>query len=335
MNGWYTTDENLVQQPGVNGEGRVLYGNFSTSTPTGFRATPARIDAMHLTNAVKVFNKSGVADHQRRVHARQADRPHHRRERQLRLHELAGPHVADELAGASRTSSSRRSTARSRIATSRPSTFDRTHRVTLTGTAQLPYGFNLGAIYVGQSGTPYTWTVNGDVNADGINGNDLVYVPRNMSEISIAPITGAGGVVTRTPEQQWSDLDAFISSQDCLQGARGRFVQRGECRNPWSNILNLRFGWGMNTYQKQRFEVQVDIFDFMNLLNSDWGTFDSVTGFENAPIAFLRAVGYDTTNNRPIYNFNSPLRADGRVESTSFSPTSSRWRIQLGARYDF
>src|SRR5262249_43979428 len=126
--------------------------------------------------------------------------------------------------------------------------------------------------------------------------------------------------------------------QDCLAGARGRFVQRGECRNPWSNLVNLRFAWGMHTYQQQRFEVQLDIFDFMNLIDPGWGHFDQVTGFETAPGSFLQAVGYDPAMNRPVYKFVAPspsaVSKDGII-STVYSPTSSRWRIQLGARYEF
>ena len=61
-----------------------------------------------------------------------------------------------------------------------------------------------------------------------------------------------------------------------------------------------------------------------------WGLVNQVAAFETGP-AFLRAVGYDQTMNRPIYSFTQPAV----VESTSFSPTLSRWRMQLGARYSF
>jgi hypothetical protein len=83
----------------------------------------------------------------------------------------------------------------------------------------------------------------------------------------------------------------------------------------------------------QRIEVQWDIFNVMNLLNRSWGLFDSVTGFETVSggASFLNPTGYDVANNRPRYTFvpqNSPT-------STIYGPTSSRWRMQLGARYVF
>jgi hypothetical protein len=201
----------------------------------------------------------------------------------------------------------------------RPSAFDRPHKITLTGMAGLPYGFGLGAIYVGQSGLPYTWTVNGDVNGDGINGNDLVFVPARPTDITLMD------------PSQYTALQNFINSQDCLREARGKFVERGACRNPWQHLVNLRASWVSPQVEKGRFEVQLDIFNFLNLINSDWGLLDQATPFENHPSAFLRAVGYDTANNRPIYSFTAPTA----VETTVYSPTTSRWRIQLGARYMF
>jgi hypothetical protein len=59
--------------------------------------------------------------------------------------------------------------------------------------------------------------------------------------------------------------------------------------------------------------------------------FNQATGFENVNSSFLKAVGYDTANGRPLYQFTAPTS----VVNTLYSPTSSRWRIQLGARYSF
>jgi len=154
----------------------------------------------------------------------------------------------------------------------------------------LPYGFTAGLIYNGQSGLPYTWTVSGDVNADGINGNDLVFVPADASQITLQDPT------------QYQALSDFVDSQECLRKARGQFVQRGACRNPWQSFLNLRVGWKSPEIVKgQRAEVQLDV------------------------------LGYDAANSRPVYSFTAPTA----VRTTVFSPTLSRWRIQLGARYAF
>jgi hypothetical protein len=94
----------------------------------------------------------------------------------------------------------------------------------------------------------------------------------------------------------------------------------------------MRFSWiSPDIIKGQHFELQWDIFNVLNLLNSKWGHFDSATGFETHNSRFLQAVGYDTVNNRPIYNFIAPTS----VTTTVYSPTQSRWRMQLGARYIF
>ncbi len=173
---------------------------------------------------------------------------------------------------------------------------------------------------MGQSGTPYTWTVSGDVNADGISGNDLVFVPESPEQITLQD------------SAQYEALNNFIDSQDCLREAKGDFVRRGACRNPWQNVVDVRLGWNSPEWVKgQHLEVQLDIFNFLNLVNSDWGLFEQEATFENHSAQFLRAVGYDTANNRPIYSFTEPAE----VRSVVFSPTRSRWRMQLGAKYVF
>jgi hypothetical protein len=163
------------------------------------------------------------------------------------------------------------------------------------------------------------WTVNGDVNADGINGNDVVFVPANASQISLMD------------PAQYDALATCINSQDCLKGAKGHFIKRGACRNPWTEFLNVRGTWQSPQVMGQRFEVQLDFFNVLNLVHNKWGLIDQAASFENANSTFLRAVGYDAAAGRPIYTFAAPASVVNPVHS----PTSSRWRIQLGARYRF
>ena len=78
-------------------------------------------------------------------------------------------------------------------------------------------------------------------------------------------------------------------------------------------------------------ELQADIFNLLNMLNPKWGLFEQESQFENHASAFLRAVGYDAANNRPVYTFTAPTA----VRTTVYTPTLSRWRMQIGARYTF
>jgi hypothetical protein len=318
LNAFYINDENLVEQ-GVDAEGRNIYGTFA---PTGFRASPTRVDTEDLNAAMQVFNKNGG-----RVYTAT-----------FQLQQRLGDR-ADLSLGYTYSNSRDRISFTSSQAFSnfqfapvdganddrnvRPSAFDRPHKLTAAGTVRLPLGFATGLTYVGVSGAPYTWTVSGDVNADGISGNDAVFVPAEASQISLMD------------PSQYAALDQFISSQGCLNESRGHIIRRGACRNPWLNLVNLRLSWTspkVSAVDKDhRLEIQFDIFNLLNLLNNDWGLLDQAASFETHGSQFLRAVGYDAAQRRPIYTFTAPQA----VESTIYSPTASRWRMQLGARYTF
>ena len=321
VNAWYFEDENLVPQ-GVNGEGREMYGTPTKNTAGaftgGFTATRADTKVIGSNFAIKTFNKSGG----------------HTGSATFQLQKQFGRRYGVSVAYTYSRSYDRMSLTSS-IASSNyrfnvvdggvdsravtPSDFDRPHKLTVTGTAALPYGFGIGLSYVGVSGTPYTWVTSNDVNGDGVAQNDLMFVPANASQISM---------VNSANYQAFAD---FINSQDCLANAKGGFVRRNACRNPWQDFLDMRITWNSPSWKGgQHIEAQWDIFNVLNLINSQWGHYDQVAQFENAtPV--LTSVGYDAANKRPIYSYK-PL---GAIIQPVYSATLSRWRMQLGARYVF
>ena len=127
-------------------------------------------------------------------------------------------------------------------------------------------------------------------------------------------------------------LSAFIDSQGCLADARGTLLKRGACRNPWQNFLNGRITWVTPDIKGQHGELQLDIFNLINLATlGKYGLSEEATGFETHGQTFLSAVGYDAAANRPVYSFTQPTT----VTTNVYSATQSRWRMQLGARYAF
>src|SRR5207253_25028 len=288
VNGWYTNDENLKFQ-GLDGEGRATYGTLrsgttSTGAPT-IVASPVRFDTKFMNQAIEVYNKNGG-----KVTSFTAQ-----------LQKAFGRRYGISVAYTYARSLDRISLTSSQALSNwrfapidgdldnrnvRPSAFDRPHKITISGTASLPFGFVIGLSYVGQSGTPYTWLVTGDVNGDGQNGNDVPFIPANPAQISLQDPT------------QYTKLAQFIDSQDCLRDAKGGFVQRGACRNPWQDFMDLRLSWLSPDLKGQRIEAQWDIFNVLNLLNPAWGHFDQVASFETAPSNFLSATGYDAVNKR-------------------------------------
>ncbi|HZH80281.1 MAG TPA: hypothetical protein VFD68_03185, partial [Gemmatimonadales bacterium] len=200
----------------------------------------------------------------------------------------------------------------------RTSVFDTPNKITASGTINLPYGVDFSLVYIGYSGMPFSYVVSNDANADGISGNDMIYVPRNRSDITLSDTTTAN----------WNKLNSFISGEDCLNNNRGRLLPRNSCRNPWQDYLNARIVKGFRTLNGQSVELSIDVFNILNLLNGTWGRITQTAQFEEQPM--LTQTGYDVVNQRGIYNLLLPKRPAVLLNSLS-----SRWRLQGGLRYTF
>jgi len=201
----------------------------------------------------------------------------------------------------------------------RPSFFETPHKVSVAATLDLPYRVRLSLLYQGASQPPYTYVIDGDANADGIGGpgsvkNDIVYVPRNAGDISLALASDS------------AKLQAFIEEQSCLRDQRGRIMARGSCRNGWLGFLNARLTKAVPVAGGQHLEITADVFNLLNLMSPRWGRYRDVT--TSPSVQLLQLVGWDAARGRGIYRFVSPPR--GVVDDVA-----SRWRVQLGARYAF
>jgi hypothetical protein len=216
----------------------------------------------------------------------------------------------------------------------RTSVFDRPHKITMSGTVALPYRIDFSLIYIGVSGTPYAYVVNGDINADGVGGtnrefNDLFYVPLDASDITMLPTAGDGGAA------EFAALDEYIEDEPCLREQRGKIMERNSCRNPWANFLNARLTWNVPTTRGQRFEVSAEMFNLLNWMSSDWGLVKQTSAFEGTAVVRRVNTGtaaerFDAANDRHIYDFIGNVDNLRRIQTTD-----SRWRMQLGARYTF
>ena len=188
----------------------------------------------------------------------------------------------------------------------------------------------ISLFYNGQSGNPFSFVVNGDLNNDGFRSNDLFYVPKDVNDILVGKITGGNFVAATATGTTAADLDAFIQNDDYLSKNRGKISQRNGAREKWQQYLDLRVTqdipdlWGMGNFQ-----LSLDILNVANLLNTSWGKVETA-GLGTYNIVALQ--GFVTNNgvaNTPVYGFSKP--ANNSVYSVS--DIASRWRMQLGVRY--
>jgi hypothetical protein len=199
------------------------------------------------------------------------------------------------------------------------------HRVTLLATANLPFGFRGALFYDGHSGDPYTYGIAGDANADGIDGDDIVYVPRDPSpggDIELVVQDESTGQMVPAPQFEYFALAQAIAADECLRAQRGRIMRRNSCRSPWSNHADARISRVFSTFAGHSMELTLDVFNLLHLVDAEWGR---VRGSDTILLAL---VGYDQARRRGVYSRVPTGR--NRVDLDA-----SRWRMQLGARYTF
>jgi hypothetical protein len=117
-----------------------------------------------------------------------------------------------------------------------------------------------------------SYVFSGDMNGDSASGNDLIYIPRNTGEMNFSPFTTAG--VTYTADQQAQAFESFIEKDSYLSSHRGEYAKRNAVFLPMVGRLDLsltqdvfgRFAGGRHSGQ-----IRLDVTNFGNLLNSDWG----------------------------------------------------------------
>lgn len=185
-----------------------------------------------------------------------------------------------------------------------------------------------GNRFAGAGGNRYSFIYAGDVNGDGTGGNDLIYIPNDQSDIVLVPFTDASGH-TFTVQEQWTNLNAFISQDKYLSTHRGQIAERFGAVNPWYNAIDVRVLHDvglMSGGRRHTWQLSVDVLNVANLINSDWGVRKVASALATSP---LRVTGFNAAG-EPTLNFTGPT-------STYIDDPDvlSRWRAQVGLRYFF
>jgi hypothetical protein len=190
------------------------------------------------------------------------------------------------------------------------------HKITAVVALDLPRQFRLALFYMGYSGPPYAFTVRGDADAGRYASNDIIYVPRDSTDIALAD------------PSEYAGLDHIIRSTPCLAKQRGRIMRRNSCRDHWATVVNTRVSKLLSAAHGHTVELTADLFNTLNFLDHDWGVRQFVPQALAGGVELLELVGYDQARGRGIYNV---LPVDRNVTDTE----ATRWRLQLGAKYSF
>ena len=201
---------------------------------------------------------------------------------------------------------------------------------------------SVGLTYEAANAGVASYTYAGDLNNDGVRGNDLIYIPRTQSDIVLVPDNlnpAKGPVDTRTADQIWQQLNDYINQDPYLSKHRGQYAQRNGLLLPFFNQVNLNItqdifvGTGK---VKNTLQVEFNIINLGNLLDRNWGDYKYVNSTQFLSYKGQVAAGADA--GKPSFSFpyfnasNATPLTQTFGEGTSIA---SRWQAQFGIRYIF
>lgn len=192
----------------------------------------------------------------------------------------------------------------------------------------------ISVFYTGQSGTPFSYIVNGDVNrstfsSSNSNHYSLIYIPRNASEIRFAGTEAEQAA-------QWNEFNAFIENNDYLSSRRGQYAERNGARTPFTHQFDVKLSQDLFTDiagKRNTLQFTLDILNVGNLINKDWGQRYAYGNsyFDNT----FQVLDLDRFDGRtPVYKF--ARKGTDLPYTVSDAPIGgSRWVGQVGLRYIF
>ena len=180
----------------------------------------------------------------------------------------------------------------------------------------------VGLIYTGTSGSPYSLYYYGDLNQDGSNGNDLMFIPTD-EQIDKMQFKANKSY---TADQQKENFKEWIANDSYLSKHRGEYFKRYADNLPFESHFDFHFA---QTYkfkvgaQVHSVELSFDVLNVGNMFNKKWGRYTSTgTAKYYSPVTY---------SGNGQFQFLHP----GNYEMRSYDDYYSRWRGQLGLKYTF
>lgn len=189
------------------------------------------------------------------------------------------------------------------------------HKLVVYGTAPTFWGISVGARFSGIGGTRYSLIVDGNLNGDFVNSNDLAYIydPNDPA----------------TPQYLRDGINAILSNpkvekstKDYIRKSFGKVAERNGGVNGFYGTFDLRITKNFKLYKKHNLELSVDIFNVANLLSKDWGA-----GHTLGTQKLYAIKGFDQKKKEFTYQVNP----NAGVSNLTGTP----YQFQIGLRYAF
>src|SRR6202022_2371993 len=116
------------------------------------------------------------------------------------------------------------------------------------------------------------------LNGDGGIGNDLIYIPKDVSEMNFQqftnPPTRTTPARTFTAAEQAAAWNTYIEQDDYLKANRGKYAERGAVFLPLVKRADLTLAQELFTNingKRNSLQLRADILNVGNLINKNWG----------------------------------------------------------------
>ncbi|MGH7679986.1 MAG: carboxypeptidase regulatory-like domain-containing protein [Gemmatimonadaceae bacterium] len=318
---------NLAAPQGTDAHGRILYGSLNAvgvATPTVI--SPRFFEMIDIRNHGNGHSLALTGRAQRRFADRLEATASYTRSRVRDVQSVvtAAPPLTYAFWANSRPLAGRHEQLTTGI-----SAYEIPHRVVVTAGWQSRarrWPTTISFYYVGESGVPFTFTDStpgrGDLNADGTNSNDPIYVPRNALDPAEIAFDGPADTVLL----QRQAFESFVGRTPCLRSQRGRILPRNSCLGPWMHTANASLRQALPAWNDNHaVSLDVEIFNVLNLLNARWGL------MRVPNTVALQHVRQDVTvtPSQPVFRF------DANRAPHSTDNLESAYQIQFALRYRF
>lgn len=185
--------------------------------------------------------------------------------------------------------------------------------------------------YSGSNQGRYSYYYTSDFNGDN-QVNDLIYVPKDASEITFVSASGSAyGGKTYTPDQQKEIFMNLINNDKYLSSRKGNYAERNGAIGRWRNQFDFRFSQQLFSGiggVKHSLEAFWDVFNIGNLFNPHWGIYRLANNNILAPAG-------TAADGKPQFRLNA-VNGDIIRETFRTNQTiTSTYYMQFGIRYTF
>ena len=193
----------------------------------------------------------------------------------------------------------------------------------------------ISLFYEGGSQGRYSYVYSSNIVRDGANSVNLIYVPKDATEITFVDQTVSGKVWTA--QQQSDAFFAFVEQDKYLKTRKGQYAERNGAQLPWVNKFDLKLvqDFYVNVKgKKNTLQCSFDILNAGNFLNSNWGkTYLFNQNNILVPVNASSITAGGTT--KPTYKlnpYNNAMLTKSFSDNISYLSTYS---IQIGIKYIF